>query len=102
MATTVREQSNWEHSAKFMTVCAHRINPGNCVRFLMLVKSTENDSLMIDMRRSCRCGYDSTDRESEAEAESEPEPEPEAGAQCGFCVGFEKGSGAHDAGERFK
>jgi len=22
----------------------------------MLVKSTENDSLMIDMRRSCRCG----------------------------------------------
>jgi len=39
-----------------MTAYAQCINPGNCVRFLMLVKSTENDSLMIDMRRSCRCG----------------------------------------------
>lgn len=67
---SVREQSNWEHSAKFMTVCAHRINPGNCVRFLMLVKSTENDSLMIDMRRSCRCGYDSTDRESQSQKQT--------------------------------
>lgn len=41
----------------------------------MLVKSTENDSLMIDMRRSCRCGHDSADREPE------PEPEPETHSQ---------------------
>jgi len=81
----VCQLANGEHSGKFMTVCAQRINPGNCVRFLMLVKSTENDSLMIDMRHSCRCGYDSAGPESQSHSsvtDSSGVQEGRAQAQC--------------------
>lgn len=81
-----------------MTVCAHRINRGNCVRFLMLVKSTENDSLMIDMRQSCPPTelppqllplplLPSVVTIERTEPGTKRSPEPESRVASGQCVG---------------